>query len=125
QDAGERTTFREVWDTHEPARQKVLALRFVELYPRSILLKEAYELAARAFVATGDYAGGLYWAKRSLRLMPENPFLLVMVAGLAATESQLDLAETSARSALRYLSNAEAPDPISPREWPRVRNQMR
>jgi predicted CXXCH cytochrome family protein len=125
QDAQERAAFREVWDEHAPAAQKQLALKFVEQYPRSVLLKEAYELAARAFVATGDYAGGLYWAQRSLRLMPENPFLLVMVADVAAKRSQPDLAEASARDALRYLSDADTPDPISPSDWPRVRNELR
>jgi predicted CXXCH cytochrome family protein len=124
QDATERAAFHEAWDAREPARQRQLALRFADRYPRSILLKEAYELAARAFVATGDYAGGLYWAGRSLRLMPENPFLLVMVADVAAKRSQPDLAEASAHDALRYLSDATAPEPISPQEWPRVRNDL-
>ena len=125
QDTQERTAFREVWDATESATQKQLAIRFADRYPRSILLKEAYELAARAFVATGDYAGGLYWAQRSLRLTPENPFLLAMVAEVAAKRSQPDLAETSARDALGYLADADAPDPISPSDWPRIRNELR
>jgi len=124
-DAQERAAFRNVWDAREPAVQKQLAVRFADQYPRSILLKEAYELAARAFVATGDYGGGLYWAQRSLRLMPENPFLLVMVADVAVKRSQPELAERSARDALHYLSDAAAPEPIAPQEWPRVRGELR
>jgi hypothetical protein len=65
-----------VWDASEPRQQRDLAIGFVQQNPRSILLKEAYELAARASVAAGDLAGGLEWAKRSLRLMPENRSLL-------------------------------------------------
>ena len=53
-DAQERATFRDVWDAREPAVQKQLAVRFADQYPRSILLKEAYELAARAFVAIAE-----------------------------------------------------------------------
>ena len=87
--------------------------------------KKAHELAARAFVTKGDYAGGLYWAQRSLRLMPENPLLLVMVADVAAKRGQPVLADASARDALRYLADADTPDPLSPSDWPRVRNELR
>lgn len=121
----ERSAFRQVWNTPEPRRQRDLAVRFVEQYPRSVLLREAYELAARASVALGDLAEGLEWAQRSLRLMPENPFLLVMIADIAAKQSHTDLARTSARDALLYLEHADTPAPISPRDWPRVRNELR
>src|SRR5688572_1318469 len=84
EDAAERRAFREVWDASDPRRQRDLAIAFVDRYPQSILLREAYELAARACVALGDLPAGLEWAKRSLRLMPENPFLLVMIADIAA-----------------------------------------
>src|SRR5262245_49970959 len=74
-DATERRAFREVWDA-APRAQIELAARFAEQYPRSVVLREAYELAARAYVAEGNLAEGLVWANRALRLMPENPFLL-------------------------------------------------
>jgi hypothetical protein len=70
QSVPERAAFREVWDTQDPTRQKELGLRFVDRYPGSIVLREAYELVARACVAIGDDASGLDWAQRSLRLMP-------------------------------------------------------
>jgi predicted CXXCH cytochrome family protein len=124
-DATERRLFRELWESADAATQKVLAVRFTEQYPRSILLKEAYELAARASVTTGDFTGGLAWAKRSLRLMPENPFLLVLAADVAARQHDDGFAETSARDALRYLSNAATPEPLSAAQWPRVRLELR
>src|SRR6266566_2382327 len=77
EDPEERSAFREVWDARDPALQKQLGIRFADRYPRSVLLKEAYELAARAFVADEDYVGSLYWGARALRLLPENPSLLV------------------------------------------------
>jgi predicted CXXCH cytochrome family protein len=124
-DPEEGAAFRSVWDARDPAKQRQLAVAFVGHYPRSILLKEAYELAARASVSTGDLAGALEWAKRSLRLMPENPFLLTLVGDTAAKVGQVDLAETSARDALRYLSTASTPSPLSAPEWPKVRSELR
>ena len=121
----ERAAFREVWDTKDPLRQKELGLRFIERYPGSIVLREAYELIARAYVAIGDDAAGLIWAERSLRMMPENPFLLVMVADVAARQKQLDRADASAREALAYLANAETPAPLTAPQWPAIRNELR
>jgi predicted CXXCH cytochrome family protein len=125
EDLVERSAFREVWDTTDPRAQSSLAMRFVDRYPRSILLREAYELAARASVAAGDLAAGLSWGKRALRLMPENPFLLAMLADIAARHGDLDLALTSARDALSYLEQADAPSPITPAEWPKARATLR
>ena len=124
EDTNERRAFREVWDA--PTRNQIgLATRFVDRYPRSIVLREAYELAARASVAEGDLVQGLAWANRALRLMPENPFLLVMIADIAAKQRQLDLAVTSARDALRYLEHAEPPSHLSRQQWPQVRDGLR
>ena len=123
-DARERQAFRELWNA-APRAQIDLATRYVEQYPRSIVLREAYELAARAYIAEGDLARGLTWAQRALRLMPENPFLLVAVADTAAKQRDMDLAVTSARDALRYLEHAERPSHFSTQAWPRVRDGMR
>ena len=121
---GERRAFREVWDA--PAREQIdLATRFVQQYPRSIVLREAYELAARAYVAQGNLVQGLTWADRALRLMPENPFLLVMVADVAAKQRDYDKALESASDALRYLEHAEPPAHVSRRQWPRMRDELR
>jgi cytochrome c-type biogenesis protein CcmH/NrfG len=87
-------------------------------------LKEAYELAARASVAAGDPGAGLEWARRCLRLMPENPSLLVMVADVAAKQRNTALAETSARDAIRHLTRAVAPSAMSPEQWTSIRNEL-
>ena len=123
-DAQERRAFRELWDA--PSRmQTVLAARFIDQYPRSIVLREAYELAARAYVAEGNLTQGVMWGTRALRLMPENPALLVMVADSAAKERQHDLAATSARDALRYLDHAEPPASVSRERWSQIRDELR
>ena len=124
EDARERSAFRELWSA-PLAAQAGLAERFVERYPGSIVLREAYELAARAYVAAGDLAKGVTWGMRALRLLPENPGLLVVVADSAARQGQHDLAATSARDALLYLEYAEPPASISRDRWSRARGELR
>ena len=124
-DAAERRALREVWSAADPGRQQRLAIAFTEQFPASIALKEAYELAARTSVTLGDHERGLDWAQRSLRLLPENPFLLVMTADTAAKRRHFDLADRYARDALGYLSNAVPPSPIGPAGWPRIRDHLR
>lgn len=123
-DTNERRAFRELWDA-APRAQIELAARFVGQYPRSVVLREVYELAARAFVAENDLPRGLLWANRALRLMPENPFLLVMVADISAKQRDFETAVTSARDALRYLERAEPPSHLSRQSWPAVRDGLR
>ncbi len=124
-DAAERRAFREVWEASAPRLQRDLAARFIERFPRSVVLREAYELAARANVASGDLAAGLDWSQRSLRLLPENPSLLVMVADTAIRQRQFDLAETSARDALRYLEHADRPPSVDTTQWTAVVGGLR
>ena len=124
-DPVERESFRAAWNAKEPRAKRDLADAFAERYARSIVLREAYELSARASAEIGDHPAALERAQRSLRLLPENPFLLVMTADLAAKQSAFDLADTSARDALRYLANADTPWPVTADAWPRVRDQLR
>lgn len=125
QDVHERSAFRDLWQTRDPTRQKEQSLQFIEKYPRSVLLKEAYEIAARACVALGEESAGLEWAKRSLRLLPENPFLLAMAANVAAKLGQYEWAAANARQALSYLERAAAPASLSEAAWLRVRDDLR
>jgi predicted CXXCH cytochrome family protein len=125
QDSQERSLFKELWDTEDPQLGRQRAVAFVERYPRSVVLRDAYEQAARASAVLGDDNGAIEWGKRALRLLPENPFLLAMVADLAAKHGQHQLAETSGRQALRYLERAQAPASMPPDAWPQIRNDVR
>ena len=116
-DPVERTAFLRVWRASDPAVQRDLAVRFVTEYPRTVLLQESYEIAARASLATGDGPGALTWGERSLRLLPENVPLLVMVADLAAKMREQALAERRARAALRLLETALPPAALSSEQW--------
>src|SRR5579862_1771895 len=124
-DAQERSLFKELVDTEDPQQTSQRAAAFVERYPRSVVLREAYEQAARASEALGDDIGALNWGKRALRLLPENPFLLTMMAEVAARLGQHQLAATSGRQALRYLERALPPTAISPDAWPQMRDDLR
>ena len=121
----ERSLFKEMWNTEDPRQGKQRALEFVERYPGSVLLREAYERAARASAVLGDDKEALEWGQRALRLLPENPVLLTMIADLAAKHSQYKLAERSARQALRYLERSLPPTGISADEWPKIRDGLR
>ena len=125
QDSQERSLFKELWDTADPRQGRQRVVDFVERYPHSVVLREAYEHAARASAVLGDDNGALEWGKRALRLLPENPFLLTMMADLAARHGQHQLAETSGRQALRSLERALPPAAISPAAWPQVRDGLR
>ena len=125
QDPQERSLFKEISDTQDPRQGRERAVAFVERYPRSIVLREAYEQAAHASAALGDDTAAIDWGKRALRLLPENPLLLSMLADLAARHGQYQLAETSARQVLRYLERALPPSAIPPADWPQVRDDMR
>ena len=125
QDSQERSLFKELWDTNDPRQGRQRAMDFVERYPRSVVLREAYEQAARASAMLGDDHAALEWAGRALRLLPENPLLLTMMADLAARHGQYQLAQTSGMQALRYLERALAPAAVSPDAWPQVRDGLR
>jgi len=124
-DPVEQGAFRTLWNTPEPSARMNLVARFVTDYPRSALLKEAYEFGAHAAAALGDRQSAIAWAQRALRITPENPFLLALLADMAVNEKRLELAETSAKEAVRLVENAESPIQISATEWPRARDELR
>ncbi len=125
QDPLERSLFKQLWETVDPRDGRQRAVDFVERYPRSVVLREVYEQASRASAVLGDDEAALQWGKRALRLLPENPNLLTMMADLAARHGQYQFAKTSALQALRYLERALPPAAVSPDDWPQVRDGLR
>src|SRR5436305_14014063 len=47
QNPQERRIFKELWETEDPRQARQRAIDFVARYPRTVLLREAYEVAAR------------------------------------------------------------------------------
>jgi len=124
EDSRERAAFRQLWEHPDPLTQRSLAIRFIDAFPGSIVLRDVYEVAARGSVASGDISEALMWARRSLRLMPENPFLLAMVADLSARRSDRDLAARSAEDALGILAHSVPPVQVPPASWSKMRDQL-
>jgi hypothetical protein len=72
QDAQERGLFKELWDTKDPQQGRQRVVDFVERYPRSVVLREAYEQAARASAVLGDDNAALEWGKRAAAAAGES-----------------------------------------------------
>ena len=99
-DAAERRAFQALYQERDPAKRLDLAERFLRTYPRSGVLAEVYEIAAKTCIELNDYQRALEYASASLKLLPENPLLLVSVADVQARQGLTQQAEQSAREAL-------------------------
>jgi len=124
-DPHERRAFLKLYRASDPQKRRVLAERFVEIYPQSWLLAQAYEIAAKSCIDLDDYGQALRFGSQSLRLFPENTLLLVPLANVAAQLQQLDKAKESARAALIYLALFDRPAAIAAADWPRLQDELR
>jgi predicted CXXCH cytochrome family protein len=121
----ERRAFKSLYKKNDPARRLKAAQAFLTEYPDSWLLAEVYELAAKASIDLGDLANAIAYAKESLRLLPENPLLLVPLADAQLRQGRPSDAEASARDALDYLDRFARPSSIRESEWPEVLAQLK
>ena len=78
----ERKAFLQLYREHDAGARRSLAEKFLSDYPASWLLAQVYEIAAKACVDLDDTDCALDMGARSLRLLPENPLLLVPLAGV-------------------------------------------
>src|SRR6202007_298567 len=93
-------------------------------FPRPAFLFQAEEIAARASFAMGDPEKGLKHARRSLRLLPENPLLLVFVSDVEAKLHQDDRASDDARDAIEYLETFTSPATVAPDAWRDLKTKL-
>ncbi len=124
-DPRERQAFMDVYNAHEPAPRHALAMKFIEMYPQSWMLAQTYDLAARSSIDLGDYQAALAEARFSLRLLPENPMLLVLVANVEAQNKLLADVRESARTALDFLDEFERPGSMTEQQWKQIRPQLK
>src|SRR3974390_11624 len=89
-DRAERNAFLKLYKERNAAERRALSSKFLAEYPASWLLAEVYEIAAKACIDLHDPACAIEMGQRSLRLLPENPLLLVP---LAATQFERGLLE--------------------------------
>ncbi len=101
------------------------ATSFVSKYPQSWLLAQAYDAVARSAIDLDKYDQALSAGRFSLRLLPENPSLLVLLANLEAQRELLAPAMADATAALDYLDQIERPPNMNQREWNVLKPQLK
>jgi predicted CXXCH cytochrome family protein len=124
-DPKERRDFLKLYGAREPHNGRRLAERFVTAYPRLWLVGQAYEIAAKVCIDVHDDPAAPQFSRESLRLLPENPLLLVPVASVQLELGRLAEAEKSARDALEYLDQFVRPASIPASEWPAVQGDLK
>jgi predicted CXXCH cytochrome family protein len=120
----ERADFLALYKASDPAKKHDLASQFIVDYPQSWLLAQAYEAAAKSSVDLGELDRALIEGKFSLRLLPENPSLLVVLANVEAKRKQMAVAERHARDALEYLDVFGPPAEVKPAAWSDMKGQL-
>ena len=83
----EREAVLDIYRAASPRQKAEKAEIFLVQYPRSWLLVEIYEIAAKAYIDLGDFDRALRYGRASLEILPENPLLLVPLALLSPTLS--------------------------------------
>ena len=117
QDPRERRSLEALVGDLEPQARKELAEAFLKAFPASASRATVLDIAAKAAIDTGDLEAGIAHAKSSLRMLPENPLLLVALADAQASRERLGDAAASADLALYYLDRFEKPSRFGAAEW--------
>lgn len=120
----ERETFTRLYKQRDAARRRQMASAFVASYPASWLLAEVYEIAAKASIDLNDFPAAVDFGRKSLRLWPENPLLLVPLAGVEARMASYAAAVESARAALWCIDRFDRPGSIRTEDWPALRQSL-
>ncbi|MGH9626186.1 MAG: tetratricopeptide repeat protein, partial [Bryobacteraceae bacterium] len=125
EDPHERRTFLKAYAASAPSQRYALAMAFIDAYPQSWLLAEAYDVAARASINVGAYKRALKEGRFSLRLRPENATLLVLMANLEARLGLFDQAESSAGRGLDDLDRFARPGNIGRQKWKSLKPRLK
>ena len=123
-DPAERAAFLLLYQHQAPAEMLQAAKSFLQDFPQSAFLAQAYEVAADSSFDQRNYSAGLDFAKKSLTYLPENPQLLVAVADVQARERQNDEAIASARAALNYFERFGRSGAIAESQWPATKRRL-
>ena len=120
----ERQAFDQLSAEHDPHRRRQLAGEFINRYSRSWLLATVYQFAAAASLDVGDYGDALTEGRRSLRIIPENPALLVAMANIEAGLHQTKQARQDASDTLLWLRVFAGPSTEKPADWESTRASL-
>ena len=124
-DPAEKAAFLKTYSAGDAANRHALAVAFLQNYPRSWLLAQVFDIAARASIDLANFSQALSEGRFSLRLRPENPILLVLMANVEAQTGSLDEAATSARDALEYLDQFARPGNLSEADWSQAKPRLK
>ena len=123
-DPAEKAAFLRLYQHKVPAEMLQAAKLFLQDFPQSAFLAQAYEVAADSSFDQHDYSAGLDFARQSLTYLPENPELLAAVADVQAREQLNDQAVMSARAALDYFDRIGRPGAIAESQWPATKRRL-
>lgn len=121
----ERRALRALLEESDLRTKDSLAEEFLSTFPASRLIAAVHDIAARAAIDLGELDRGITHAEASLRMLPENPLLLVALADASATKQQFDRAVTNAREALRHLDRFDKPSHLSSSAWAALEPKLR
>jgi len=125
EDRKEAQSFLAIVQAAEPAIRYQRATAFIKTYPQSWLLAQAYDARSRSAIDLDKYDEALTAGRFSLRLLPENPSLLILMANLEAQKDLFDKAISDASIALEYLGQIERPPNMGQREWNALKPQLK
>ncbi len=123
-DSAEHDAFLSLFKPSAAEQMLQRAKFFVDAFPQSAFLAQAYEVAAQASFDLQDYQSGLSYAEESLVLLPENPLLLVPVADIEAREHRNEVAIVHARDALDDLDRFGPPASVTPQNWVELKRKL-
>ena len=124
-DPAERKAFSTLYEEPDPQKKHRLAEEFLTKYPRSWLLSHVYEMASKASIDLNDLDTALDYGSKSLRLLPENPLLLVSLANVQIHQKLTEQAVSSATLTLEYLDRFDRPTRFSEKEWSKLEAELR
>jgi predicted CXXCH cytochrome family protein len=124
-DPAERAAFLSLYQHKDPQEMLAKAQEFLEKFPQSAFLAQAYDVAARSSFDLARYGAGLDFARQSLAFLPENPLLLVSVADVQSHQKLNEDAILNAQRAVEYLDRFSRPATIKEQEWPDLKRKLK
>ncbi len=122
---GERKALAALYEKQDASSRLKTAEEFLERYPESAFVSQAFEIAAKASIDLGDYKSAIRFGRESLHLLPENPLLLVPLADVEVKQGDTARAIEDAKLALECLDRFIGPAIYSEREWKSLARQLR
>lgn len=125
EDTAERSALEGLFARKDPAERLRRVEGFLNQFPASAFLSVVYDVAAKTCIDLGRAECVLEHAARSLRLLPENPLLLVSLAEVQAAAGLKDEARESASRAIEYLDRFAAPSGYTAAQWRALEPKLR